>query len=144
MNTNKILVGGIVGGITFFLLGWLIYGILLAGYFAANGNPSIMRPMDQMIWWALILSNLMWGFLLAVVFNWSNTTGWIAGAKKGAIFGLLSSLAIDLGYYSMSTMYSNIAPILVDTIATVVMVAIGGIVIGWAMSKVRKESLSMS
>ena len=143
MSTNKILVGGIVGGIAFFFLGWLIYGVLLAGYFAANGNPSIMRPMEQMIWWALILSNLMWGFLLAVVFSWSNTTGWVAGAKKGAIFGLLSSLAIDFGFYSMSTMYSNFAPILVDALATVVMVAIGGIVIGWAMSKVKKESLSI-
>ena len=140
MNTKKILVGGIVGGVAFFLLGWLIYGILLAGYFAANGNPSIMRPMDQMIWWALILSNLSWGFVLAIIFSWSNTSGWMAGAKKGAIFGLMTALAIDLGYYAMSTMYSSVAPILVDIIATIVMVGIGGSLIAWAMSKVRKES----
>jgi hypothetical protein len=140
MSTNKILVGGIVGGVTFFFLGWLIYGILLSGFMAANSNTCIVRPMEQMIWWALILSNLGWGFLLAIIFNWSNTSGWVAGAKKGVIFGLLSSISIDLGYYSMSTMYSNITAILVDILATVVMVGIGGVVIGWAMSKVRQEA----
>jgi hypothetical protein len=139
MNTNRILVGGIVGGVVFFLLGWLIYGIILAGYFAANGNPSIMRPMDQMIWWALILSNLSWGFTLAVIFSWSNTSGWMEGAKKGAVFGLLTALAIDLGYYAMSTMYSNIMPVLVDAVATVVMVGIGGALIAWAMGKSGKK-----
>jgi hypothetical protein len=140
MNTNKILVGGIVGGVAFFFLGWLIYGILLAGYMAANGNTCIMRPMDQMIWWALILSNLMWGFLLAVIFNWSKTNGWMEGAKKAAIFGLLIGLSIDLGYYAMSTMYLNMTAIVVDVIASVVMTTIGGAVIAKAMSMVREEA----
>jgi ABC-type molybdate transport system permease subunit len=140
MNTNKILVGGIVGGIVFFFLGWLIYGILLAGYMAANGNTCIMRPMEQMIWWALIISNLVWGFLLAIIFSWSNTTGWMAGAKKAAIFTLLLGLAIDLGYYSMSTMYSNMMAVFVDILTSVAMTTIGGAIIAWAMSMVKKES----
>jgi hypothetical protein len=139
MNTNKILVGGIVGGVVFFFLGWLIYGILLAGYMAANGNTSIMRPMDQMIWWALIFANLGWGFTLAIVFDWSKNSGWMAGAKKGAIFGLMTSLSIDLGYYAMSTMYSSMMPVLVDILATVVMVAIGGAIIARVMDMVKKQ-----
>lgn len=140
MNTNKILVGGIVGGIAFFFLGWLIYGILLAGYMAANGNASIMRPMEQMIWWALVLSNLIWGFLLAIVFSWSNTIGWMAGAKKAAIFGLLLGLSMDLGFYAMSTMYSNMTAMFVDILASVVMTTIAGAIIAWAMSMVKKEA----
>jgi hypothetical protein len=139
MNMNKILVGGIVGGIAFFLLGWLIYGIILMDFMAANSNQSIMRPMDQMIWWALILANFAWGFLLAVIFGWSSTSGWMAGAKKGAIIGLIMALAIDLSYYAMSTMYSSMTTVCVDVLATVVMVAIGGAIIAWAMGMVRKE-----
>jgi hypothetical protein len=139
MNTNKILVGGIIGGVVFFLLGWLIWGIILAGYMAANSNQCMMKPMDQMVWWALILSNLAWGFLLAVVFDWSNTSGWLDGAKKGAIFGLIMGLSIDLGYYSMSTMYSNLTVLCVDVLITVVMVAVAGALIAWSMGLVRKE-----
>ena len=138
MNTNKILVGGIVGGVAFFFLGWLIYGMILAGFMTANSNQCMMRPMGEWLWWALILSNLMWGFFVAVLFSWTNTTGWMDGAKKGAIFGLLTSLAIDLGYFSMSTMYSNLHAVFVDILATVVMVAIGGSLIAWAMGMVKK------
>ena len=138
MKTNKILVGGVAGGIVFFLLGWLIWGLILAGYMAANSNQCIVRPMDQMIWWALILSDLCWGFLLAVVFSWSNTTGWMDGAKKGVIVGLLIGLLIDLYFYAASTMFSNLTVILVDVLATAVMLAVGGAIIAWAMGMVRK------
>lgn len=135
MNARKIVIGGIVGGIVFFLLGWLIYGVILAGYLGTAFNQSVMRPMDQMIWWSLILSNLGWGFTLAFVFNWSNTTDWKAGALKGAIFGFLTTFSIDLGYYAMSTMYLKTGAICVDILATVVMVAIGGGIIAWVIGR---------
>src|SRR5450759_2816850 len=61
MNTKKFLIGGIVGGVVYFLLGWLVYGHLLTNYFHDHsGNATgVERDMDQMIWWALILGNLL-------------------------------------------------------------------------------------
>jgi hypothetical protein len=138
MNTRKVITGGIIGGIVYFLLGWLIYGIILSKYMAANGNPCIMRPMEQMIWWALIISTFCSGFLLAVIFNWANVAGWMEGAKKAALFGLIFSLAIDLGQYSMSTMFLTTAVLLVDVIAGTVMTAVVGAVIAWVMGKTGK------
>jgi hypothetical protein len=138
MNTKKILYGGIIGGIAFFFLGWLIYGIILTNYMMANGNQCAARPMDQFVWPALILSNLGWGFFVAVIFNWTNTLDWKDGALKGALLGLLTSFSIDLGYYSTTTMYSSLAPLFVDILAVVVMVAIGGALIAWAMGTVKK------
>lgn len=140
MKTNKILVGGVAGGIVFFLLGWLIYGIILMNYMAANTNQCIMKTMEHWSWWAKILSILCWGFLLALIFDWSKTSGWMAGARMGAIFALLSSLAIDLSYYSMSTMFSNMMVLIVDVLATILMLTIGGAIIAWAMGVVKKES----
>jgi hypothetical protein len=139
MNTNKILVGGVVGGIVFFFLGWLIWGAILMDYMTANCNQCMARPMDQMIWWALILSNLAWGFVLAIIFDWSNTSGWMEGAKKGAIFGLVTCLALDLGYYSMTTMFSSMTAVIIDIVGMVVMVTIGGALIGWSMGMVSKK-----
>jgi hypothetical protein len=69
MKTNKILLGGITGGVVLFLLGWIICGLLLINYTIANYNQCMNRPMQEMIWWALILSNLALGFLLATIFS---------------------------------------------------------------------------
>jgi len=38
MNSQKFLVGGIVAGILFFLLGYVFYGLLLKSFFDENGG----------------------------------------------------------------------------------------------------------
>lgn len=138
MKTNKILVGGITGGVALFLLGWVIYGILLMDYSTANYNQCMNRPMQEMIWWSMILSNLALGFLLVTIFSWSNTTGFIAGAKTAGIIGLLLSASMDFGYYSMTTMYVNPSVIIVDIIAYTIYLAIAGAAVAWAMGMVKK------
>jgi len=138
MKTNKILLGGITGGVALFLLGWVIYGILLMDYMTTNYNQCMNRPMEGMVWWALILSNLALGFLLATIISWSGTTGMMAGAKKAAIIGLLLGVSLDLGFYSMTTMYNDPTAILVDVIAYIVYLAIAGGVVGWVMGMVKK------
>ena len=138
MKTNKILVGGITGGVALFLLGWVIYGILLMDYSTANYNQCMNRPMQEMIWWSMIVSNLALGFLLATIFSWSNTTGFMAGAKTAGIIGLLLSASMDFGYYSMTTMYVNPSVIIVDIIAYTIYLAIAGAIVAWAMGMVKK------
>lgn len=140
MNTNKTLLGGLAGGVTFFLLGGLIYGVLLKNFMSENCNQSFMRPMEEMIWWAMILSNLAQGFFLAIIIGWSKDTGLMSGAKMGGIIGLLLGLSIDTGFYAMSTMFLNPTAMLVDIIAVTVMTAIGGAVIGWVMGMGKKEA----
>ena len=95
--------------------------------------------MEDMIWWAMILSNFATGFLLSVIFSWSNTTGMIAGAKFAAIIALLFGLGIDLGFYAQSTMFSSLFVVLVDIIAWTVMSAIAGGVVTWVMGLGKKE-----
>ena len=134
MNTNKILIGGIVGGIAFMLLGWVVYGMLLKDFMAANTNVCIMRPETEIVWWAMIISNLAWGFLLALIFSWANISGAVAGAKTAAIFGLLIGICYDMLFYAMSTLYSNMQIICVDIIVGAILSAIGGAAIGAVMA----------
>jgi len=131
MKTNKILLGGIVGSVLFFLLGWVIYGILLKDFMAANYNQSVYRPMEDTIWWAMIVSNLGWGFMVSFVLNWANVTKALPGAKLAAIIGFLLAVSIDLGYYAMTTMISNLTAVLVDIIVYIIMSAIIGATVGW-------------
>ena len=131
MKTNKILLGGIVGSVLFFLLGWVIYGILLKDFMASNYNQSVYRPTEDTIWWAMIASNLGWGFILSFVLNWANVTNALSGAKLAAIIGFLLAVSVDLGFYAMTTMITNLTAVLVDIIVYIVMSGIIGATVGW-------------
>ncbi len=140
MKTSKLLLGGITGGVVFFLLGWLIFGLLLANFTAENYNQSVMRPMEEMIWWGMILSNLAFGFLVAIVFNWSNTKGAMNGAKVAGILGLVISIGIDSSLYAQSNMFPNFSIAIVDIIATTVMAAISGALVALVMGMGKQEA----
>jgi len=133
MNTNKILMGGIAGAVAFFLLGWLVYGMLLMDFMTANTNQCAMKPMADMTWWAIILSNLISALLLAMIFSWSNISGMAAGAKTAAIIGLMMSLSHAFSSYAMSTMYNDMTTMLVLAVAHTVIYTIAGAVIAWVM-----------
>jgi hypothetical protein len=132
---KRILIGGIVGGVAFFLLGWLVYGILLLDFYQANGNQSINRPMEEMVWWALMASNLLSGFLIAFVFDWTNTTDVVEGMKKGAILGFLMSASYDLSMFSMTTWFIGKRLVVVDIGVSTLFVAVGAGIIAWVMAK---------
>lgn len=136
MNT-KILKGTVFGGIAYFLLGWLVYGILMADFSLNNYNQCANRPQADMIWWAMIVSNLVYALFLTLFLKWSGGSGWLDGLKTGALFGLLFGVAIDLSFYSMTTMFSGIGAMAVDMLVTTIMAAILGavIVLLWGKEK---------
>ncbi|MCY1720815.1 hypothetical protein OU798_10695 [Prolixibacteraceae bacterium Z1-6] len=131
----KILKGTVFGGLTFFVLGWIVYGILLSGFMEANSNGCANRADSDMVWWAMIVSNLFLGLLLTLVLNWSGAKGIADGLKTGALFGLLMSLSMDLGMYSMTTLY-DLKFLIVDVLIYTILLAIMGlvIVITWGKS----------
>ena len=136
---KKILFGGVTGGVAFFFLGWLVYGILLMNYTSTNYNQCAARSMEEMIWWAMILSNLAFGFLLSIIFSWTDTKGMLAGAKIAGIIGLLIAISIDFSMYSMSTMFLHFTTVFVDIIAYTLMTTIAGVLIAWVMGMVKEK-----
>lgn len=133
----KILRGTIFGGIAFFFLGWLFWGILLMDFSANNYNPDFYLKDNEMIWWALILSNLTYALLQTLFLKWGKAKKWIDGLKIGILFGGLYALSTDLGIYSMTNILLNVWAIIVDTLAYVVITGLMGIVIvlTWGKSK---------
>jgi hypothetical protein len=130
---NKVILAALAGGIAFFLIGWLIYGILLTDFMAANSNACAARKMEEMVWWALIASNLIWALFLAMVFDWTGTTTLMGGLQKGATLGFLTALGFDLGIFAMSTMYLNLTAVLTDVIASTAMSAVAGGLIAYVL-----------
>ena len=125
----KIVRGTIFGGISYFLLGWLVYGILLMDFMSANTNTCTSRPEAEMIWWAIIVSNLIFALLLTIVLKWSGASQIVDGIKTGALFGFLMGLSMDLGFYSMTTMYNNLTVLIVDVVVFTLLMSVVGMVI---------------
>jgi hypothetical protein len=95
------------------------------------------RTSTDMVWWAIILSNLVYALFLTLMLKWSGASGWLDGLKTGALFGLLFSVTIDLSFYSMTTMFNNIGAMVLDMVVMTVMAAIIGtvIVLVWGKNK---------
>jgi hypothetical protein len=133
----KILRGTIFGGIAFFLLDWLIYGILLMDYISANMSQCA-RPSGEMVWWAKIVSDFVSALLLTLILKWSGAKGIVDGLKIGAILGILYTLWTDLYFWSITTMYNNFGAMVVDVVAYTIIIAVVGLVIVllWGKDKV--------
>lgn len=125
----RILRGTLFGGIAFFFLGWLVWGMLLMDFSKENYNQTIYLPDDGMIWWAMIASNLVLALLVTLALNWAGAKTIVDGLKFGALVGGLYALTTDLGMYSMTTVISNLTAVAVDTLAYAAVTAITGAVI---------------
>lgn len=143
---KKTLLGGLAGGIAFFFLGWLIYGILLMDYMGehtmAGLNKSESEMMSGMIW--MVISNLVLGYFFSLIFSWSNVSSVKQGFIKGAIIGLLISIGYDLSNYAISNMYDSGMPYFVDIIAVTVMGSISGAIIAYIRNIVSAKSRAFS
>jgi hypothetical protein len=129
MNTNRILLAGLVGGIFAFFFGWLLFGIILSAWMP-SGMTSVLRPEADMVMWAMGLSNILWGIFLAYIFvQWANISTWQGGAWAGAIIGFFISAAYDTGFFAMTTMYT-LKDVAIDVALNTVYVAVTGAVIG--------------
>lgn len=137
MDTKKFLVGGIIGGVANFLLGWLVWGILLMSFMQKHSNPTsavIFRSESEMIWWTLIAGNLALGFLVCYILLRSGVRSAASGASTGAMVGLLMAAAMDCIMYSQMKIY-GLTAIAVDIIAATVVTAIVGAVVGWYLGR---------
>lgn len=131
---KKFLIGGIVAGILYFLLGYLFFGNLLAQYFIDHPGATvgIDRAMDHFQWWALILGNFASGFLLAYVFAKAGVSTLLSGFITGGIIGLLMSSSYNLVMYATTNVTSKHA-MAAHVGAFVIISAIVGAVVGAIM-----------
>ena len=132
MNT-KVLLAALAGGVAAFLLGWLVYGILLADTMkslsvlveGAEKNPPEL--------WAIAVSNILWALFYAMVFTrWAGISTLKAGAMAGLWMSALIALSFDLGLFAMYNMWT-MGGVVLDVVVSSVMGAVVGGVVGWVL-----------
>ncbi len=129
MKLTNFISGTVVGAIVYFLLGWLVYGIILKDYFPSSGN-------ENMLFYAL--GSLAYAGLLAYIFvQWASISRWETGAFAGGIIALF--LALWLYFFEFAKNGVNWEQFIVDLIVSVVIGAIVGAAIGLVISPPKKR-----
>lgn len=137
MNPKQFALGTLTGGVAYFFLGFLVYAVILAGFFEANMGTATGVMKTDMQWWPLILGNLASGALLTLVFlKWANISTFSSGASAGAIIGFLVASGYDLIMYDTSNIM-NLTGTLVDIVVYTLISALVGGLIGLVLQKSR-------
>lgn len=131
---KKMLIGTVVGGVTFFLLGGLIYAIILGDFYEANLGSATGVLRELPIMWAMVVSQLGMAAVVTYVFLLSDVASASNGLKTGAILGLLLGIALSFDLYSV-TNWSNSTVAFVEPLVWVVRTALAGAAIGWVLGR---------
>jgi hypothetical protein len=130
MNT-KVLLAALAAGVFYFFGGWVIYGMLLMDFMTANTTfyEGLMKSEEEMNFAALIVSNLVWGLLIALIVFRTGGKSFKDGAITGLWFGFLLNLSFYAMYAAFMNLYSD-TYMAVDMVVGTLFVAIGGGIAG--------------
>jgi hypothetical protein len=133
MNAKSLALGTLAGTVVLFVMGYVIYELLLSGVYDANMDMTSLRPEPDML--MMSLSTVVWALFLTVVLSkWPGAKTLMSGATTAALVGLLITLSVDLSLYSMTTMFQPVI-LAVEPIAGAVWSACGGAAIGYTLSR---------
>jgi hypothetical protein len=137
MNTNKIIVAGLLGSVLAFILGWIIWGMLLSGVMGnyAGTASGVMRGQDEMLWFPLVIGHLGLGFLLAIIYGrWAAISTFNTGAKAGSAIGFLVAFANNMIMLGTTHIMQPTGAI-IDIIASAISMGFIGGFIGWWLGR---------
>ena len=139
---KKLILAAIAGSVIQFLLGWLIYGILLANFMDSQTThyDGLIKDMNTGSFMILVyLAGLAMSFLLAFIFQrWAKFESILKGLTGGMILGFFIALSYDLNSFSMMNLIS-VNAMIVDVIAYAVIIGIVGAIIAWILGYGSKD-----
>ena len=107
---KKLWVTFIVVFVVYFILDWLVNGVLLHSSYLAEEVAKIMRPEAEINsnMWIFIICDLFYTFFFTLIFSKGfENKGWMEGVRYGFYVGLMVSLPMAYGMYgTMPVPYS--------------------------------------
>lgn len=140
MAIKRLAFATLAGASAGFITEVLLYGVLLADFFAANAGSATGVNREEPNLVMIALGQIPLALLLAVfISRGGNRPSMASGVRLGAIFGLLLELGVDLTMYG-TTNVANLTATLVDPFVTLVQGAVTGAVIGLVLGAVRETA----
>ena len=140
MNSRTIL-AALVGAVVSFLMGFLLYGLLLMDYFESNIQTyeGLMKPdEDAMI--GYVVSSILQGILMCYILNSAGVRSLGKGAIMGAIVVLLIGAWTSTWYLTGMNWYTSYSVFIVDILASGVMGLVIGGAVGWMLGRGNKTA----
>ena len=134
MDTKKLVTGIVVGGITMFVVGYLIFDMAMAGFYETNNAAAFGVGREAILWLPVALGIASLATLVTLCIGWSGAKNAVQGFKIGGMVGFLVWFGADLIYHGNLTVSTNIFP-LVDASLEMVRTGIGGAVIAAVLGR---------
>lgn len=139
MNNKKFLFGTLSGGVTLFILGFIVYALLLENFFIEHAGSATGVAKTEMQFWPLIVGNLSLGALLAYLFlKWAAIKSFGEGFRAAVLIGFFIAFGYDMIMYDTSNIM-DLTATLVDIIAFSAMMGIAGGIIGLTVGAGSRE-----
>ena len=136
MYIKRFIIGTVVGAITLYALGYLIWELAFADFFAANAGSATGVVKDPQVIWALALGTLSYAALLTLAIGTrAGSATIVEGLKIGAIVGFLMWFSVDFIHYGIGNV-SNLTATIADSLLELIDAGISGAVIAAVLGKV--------
>jgi hypothetical protein len=130
MNVKNFIIAGVAGGIVDFLLGWLIYGIILKDTF-----PTEEGATENMLF--IFLGCMSFGFLISYVFaQGEGVSKCVPGIKLATGIALFMTLSINF-FQNMTKETIDIQLMVIDVVASMVLASFVGAVVAFTIGKLK-------
>ena len=140
MDTKRFVIGTTVGGIVLFVLGYVLFDLLLGSYMESASTSeaaSVQREAPHL--WSIGLACLAYAALICYAIGRRGVTGAAGGAMVAAVVGFLLWATADLMMYAFTTLMTS-TMVVVDPLLAIVHAGIAGAVIGFVVSKVKPST----
>jgi hypothetical protein len=136
MDIKRFLIGTVVGGITLYVLGYLIFDLAFGEFYAANRGSATGVVRDSQLMWPIAMGSLSYAALLTLAVMSRGSSVTIAGGLNvGAIVGFLLWFTVDFIFYG-NFYISNLTLAVVDPLLEIVRGGVGGAVIAAVFGKI--------
>ncbi len=136
MDTKRLIIGTLVGAITLYVLGYLIWELAFADFFAANAGSATGVARDTLVIWALALGTVSYAALLTLAIGTrAGSATIVEGLKIGAIAGFLMWFGVDFIHYGIANV-SNLTATIADSLLELIRAGISGAVIAAVLGKI--------
>lgn len=119
---SKTLIGSVLGGVTLFIMGYLVYMVVL-------GDMNLRGLMGEPNLPWIIAGEIVFGYFITWVIGVSSASGVQGGAKAAAITGFIIGLAINLILIGEGN--AEMTNGLIDAVVWAVRWGVAGAVVGW-------------
>ncbi len=136
MDIKRFIIGTVVGGIALYILGYVMFNLAFADFFAANAGSATGMWKDPQVMWAIAVGTLSYAALITLAIETrAGSTTIVEGLKVGAIVGFLMWFGADLIIYGIWNVW-NLTAAIVDSLLELVRGGIGGVVIAAVLGKI--------